>query len=123
MSAMKHNFVPLLPRDQEHPMHKQHSRLSIDTTRYANMRGTYFVRHIKGNSVNQIQKLADNQVTRTKVAHAVVYAKKVELDDNAFASDDTSECRALWDTATDNVFEFADKMIIVISNLLLMGLE
>jgi hypothetical protein len=44
--------------------------------RYANMRGTYFVRHLKGNSGNQIQKLADSQANRTKVAHAVVYAKK-----------------------------------------------
>ena len=39
--------------------------------RYVNMWGTYFVRHLKGNSGNQIQKLADSQATRTKVAHAV----------------------------------------------------
>ena len=77
--------------------------------RYANMRGTYFVRHLKGNSGNQIQKLADSQATRTKVAHAVVYAKKEESDnEDTFISDDTPECRALWETATDNVFELAD---------------
>jgi hypothetical protein len=34
--------------------------------RYANMWGTYFVMHLKGNSRNQIQKLADSQETRTK---------------------------------------------------------
>ena len=45
--------------------------LSYIIERYANMRGTYFVRHLKGNSGNQIQKLADSQATRTKVAHAV----------------------------------------------------
>ena len=72
------------------------------------MRGTCFVRHLKGNSGNQIQKLADSQATRTKVAHAVVYAKKVESHDDAFISDDTPECQALWETATDNVFKFAD---------------
>ncbi len=44
--------------------------------RYANMRGTVFVWHLKGNSGNLIQKMADSQATRTKVAHAVVYAKK-----------------------------------------------
>jgi hypothetical protein len=59
---------------------------------YANMRGTYFVRHLKGNSGNQIQKLADSQATRTKVAHSVVYANKVEPDDDTFVSDDTPEC-------------------------------
>lgn len=40
--------------------------------RYANMRGTFFVRQLKGNSSNQIKKLADSQATRTKVANAVV---------------------------------------------------
>jgi hypothetical protein len=83
--------------------------LSYIIERYANMRGTYFVRHLKGNSGNQIQKLADSQATRTKVAHAVVYAKKVEShDDIAFISNDTPEHQALWETATDNVFELAD---------------
>jgi hypothetical protein len=67
-----------------------------------------FVRHLKGNSGNLIQKMADSQSTRTKVSHAVVYAKKVEPDDDTFVSDDTPECRVLWETATDNVFELAD---------------
>jgi hypothetical protein len=53
------------------------------------MWGTYFVRHLKGNSGNQIQKLADSQATRTKVAHAVIYAKKVESHNDAFISNDT----------------------------------
>ena len=75
------------------------------------MRGTYFVRHLQGNSGNLIQKLADRQATRTKVAHVVVYERKVEPDDHTFVSDDTpeaSQCRVLWETATDNVFEMAD---------------
>ena len=66
------------------------------------MRGTYFVRHLKGNRRNLIQKLADSQATRTKVAHAVVYERKVEPDDDTFVSDDTPDCRVLWETATDN---------------------
>jgi hypothetical protein len=37
--------------------------------RYTNMRGTYFVRHLKGNSGNQVQTLADCQATRTKSCH------------------------------------------------------
>jgi hypothetical protein len=83
--------------------------LSYIIERYAKIWGTYFVRHLKRNSGNQIQKLADSQATRTKVAHVVVYAKKEELDnEDTFISDDTPECRALWETATDNVFELAD---------------
>ena len=83
--------------------------LSYIIERYANMRGTYFVRHLKGNSGNQIQKLADSQATRTKVAHAVIYAKKEQSENvDTFISDDTPECRALWETATDNVFNLAD---------------
>ena len=82
--------------------------LTYIVERYANIRGKYFVRHLKGNSGNLIQKLADRQATRMKVAHAVVYARKVELDDDTFVSDDTPECRVLWETATDNVFEMAD---------------
>jgi hypothetical protein len=35
-------------------------------------------------------------------------ARKVEPDDDTFVSDDTPECRVLWETATDNVFEMAD---------------
>jgi len=83
--------------------------LTYIVERYANMRGTYFVRHLKGNSGNLIQKLADRQATRMKVAHAVVYARKVvEPDDDTSVSDDTPECRVLWEMATDNVFEMAD---------------
>ena len=82
--------------------------LTYIVERYANMRGTYFVRHLKGNCGNLIQKLADMQATRTKVAHTVVYARKVEPDEDKFISDDTPECRVLWETATDNVFEMAD---------------
>ena len=33
---------------------------------------------------------------------------KVEQDEDTFISDDTPECRELWETATDNVFEMAD---------------
>ena len=84
--------------------------LTYIVERYANMQGTYFVRHLKGNSGNLIQKLADRQATRTKVAHAVIYARKVEVepDDDTFISDDTPKCRVLWETAADNVFEMAD---------------
>jgi hypothetical protein len=78
--------------------------------RYASMRGTYFVKHLMGNSGDQIQKLASCQATRTKVAHTVVYAKTtVELDGDMFIHDNMPECQALWETATECIFELADK--------------
>jgi hypothetical protein len=43
------------------------------------MRGTYFAKHLKGNSGNQVQKLVDCQANRTKVAHVVVHAKKEKV--------------------------------------------
>ncbi len=38
---------------------------------YANMRGTYFVKHLKVKSCNHMKKLIGSQATRTKVANAV----------------------------------------------------
>ena len=79
--------------------------------RYANMQATYFVKHLKGNSGDQLKKLASCQATRNKVAHAVVYAKTtVESDGDAFIHDNTPECQVLWEMATESVFELADKL-------------
>ncbi len=67
------------------------------------------MKHLKGNSGDQLKKLASCQATRTKVAHAVVYAKTmVELDGDAFIHNDTPECQVLWEMATESVFESAD---------------
>ena len=81
--------------------------------RYAHMRGTFFVKHLKGNSGDQLKKLASPQATRTKVAYVVVYAKTttVESDgEDVFIHDDTPECQVLWEVATESVFELADKL-------------
>ncbi len=68
------------------------------------------MKHLKGNSGDQIQKLASCQATRTKVAHAVVYAKMtVESDGDTFIHNNTPECQALWETATECIFELVDK--------------
>ena len=52
-----------------------HLLLANIMERYANMQGPYFVKHLKGNSGDQLKKLASCQATRTKVAHAVIYVK------------------------------------------------
>jgi hypothetical protein len=71
--------------------------------RYANMRGTFFVCHLTGNSGDKIKKLADSQATRTKVANAVVCAQKISVfcED----TDDSPEVRELWESATDSVLD------------------
>jgi hypothetical protein len=68
----------------------------------------FFIKHLKGNSGNQIQKLGNSQATRTKVAHLAVNAKKIEVDKSMFVSDDMPECQALWEMVDDNIFELAD---------------
>jgi hypothetical protein len=71
---------------------------------------SFFVKHLKGNSGNQVQKMADCHATRTKVAHAVLYAKKenVECDYNIIVTNDSPEWQALREMAMDNVFELAN---------------
>lgn len=76
--------------------------------RYTNMRGSYFVCHLKMNSSNQIGKLASSQATQAKVASAVVCTKLVK-DLYGRDMDSMHECRALWELAEDSVFELADK--------------
>ncbi len=63
----------------------------------------FFVCCLKGNSGNQIMKLADGQATRTKVANAVVCVQKISVfcDD----TDDSPEVRKLLKFATDSVLD------------------
>ena len=81
----------------------QEDRLKIMSylmERYANMRGTFFVKHLKNNgNGNLVNKLAENQATRTKVANAVISAKAVA---------DAKE-QQLWEGAINNAFEYADR--------------
>jgi len=78
--------------------------------KYVNMWGAYFAKHLKGNTGDQLKKLASCQAKRTKVAHAVIYAKTmVESDGDTFIYDNTPECQAVWELATECIFELADK--------------
>ena len=73
------------------------------------MRGTFFVRHLKSNSNgNLVNKLAENQAIRTKVANAVVSAKAVADAKEQLA--DAKE-KQLWEGAINNAFEYADSIM------------
>lgn len=106
---------------------KEHQQLLVFVIEwYANMQGTYFVRHLKGNSGDHMKKLIDNQSTRTKVANAayrskvvselvgVSAGKNIECDGDDNNSDDEFECDAtlehqlLWQSAEVSVLEFVD---------------
>jgi hypothetical protein len=82
--------------------------------RYANMRGTFFVRFLKGNSGNQVKKLAESPATRTKVANAVVCAQKIAVEvggcvDNC--DEESSEIQAFWKSATIYILADGDNEI------------
>ena len=99
--------------------------------KYANMRGTYFAKHLKGNSGNFVEKLIENQATRPKVANAyhlskVVASKhgdsaaaaapvapvdetKSDDEDGDFECDATPEHQLLWQSAAESVLEYADR--------------
>ena len=75
--------------------------------RYANMRGTSFVCHLKGNSSgNIVQTLVKSQATRTRVANAVVCAKAVA---DSKAKPDVSKEETLWEEVGYSVLEYADR--------------
>jgi hypothetical protein len=75
--------------------------------------GYFFVCHLKGNSCNQIKKLPDSQVTRTKVANAVVCTQNISVfcDD----TNDSPEVRELWKFATDSVLDHEANDLIKIN--------
>ena len=64
--------------------------------RYTNMRGTYFVKFLKGTGNGSVDRLVDSQATRAKVANAVAHTKAV--------ADAKSKIR-LWKNAENNVIE------------------
>ena len=98
--------------------------------KYANMRGAYFAKHLKGNSGNFVTSFIENQATRTKVANAFHLSKVVaskcgdaaaapvaavdetksnDDDDGEFECDATPEHQLLWQSAAESVLENADK--------------
>ena len=92
--------------------------------RYANMRGTFFARHLKCKSGDILAKRVKNQPTRTKVLHAAHctkvanstkgsnYSNEDSDDDECndeFEIDATPGHQSLWESAANSVVELADK--------------
>lgn len=108
-------FSSLCNKDESLNTEEMQQIMKYIMERYANMRGTYFVKHLKGNGNSSVEKLVDNQATRTRVMNAAACSKAVheakkEGDTNTMPSNDTEEeLRQLWKDAAQNVFEKHDK--------------
>ena len=63
----------------------------------------FFVCHLKGNSGDPIQKLADSQAARTKVANAVVCAQKISVV--CEGADEKQEFEEIWKSVSKCVLD------------------
>ena len=72
--------------------------------RYANMQGTHFVKHLKGNSNRDVDKLVASQSTRTCVANGLVQSK---VAGEVKKKGDSNE-KQFWEDAADNVLKEHD---------------
>ena len=71
---------------------------------YANMRGTFFAKHLKMNGTEDLEKrMANSQSTRARVANTVLSTKA------AGEAVKDAKLKALWKEAEDNILETADK--------------
>jgi len=78
-------------------------------TRYANMRGTYFAKHLQTNgSGNLMAKMANSQSTRARVVNAVS-SSNAAGDATKDAETEDAKTKELWQQAANNVCEYADK--------------
>ena len=73
------------------------------------MRGTYFVKHLKGTGKGNIEKLVESQATRTQVANAVACSKAV--GEAMKLEDEDGKDHQLWEDAGESVLEHHEKDI------------
>ena len=78
--------------------------------RYTNMRGTYFVKFLKGIGNGSVDRLVDSQATRAKVANSVARTKAVA---DTKSEGDENEIRLLWKNAEENATESVENDILV----------
>ena len=84
------------------------SLLKYILERYANMRGSYFVKYLKGTTKrSSVDKLVQSQATRTKVVNAAACSKAAE---EAKREVSHSNEKQLWQDASDSVIEKSKQM-------------
>ncbi|KAL9181669.1 hypothetical protein ACHAXT_012012 [Thalassiosira profunda] len=105
-------FAKLCNEDGERDADEMQLLLSYIMDRYANMRGTYFVKYLKATGNGGTESRVDAQATRTRVVSAVARSKSAadaKAEEKAAAqstngTDDEAE-RRLWESAGESVFE------------------
>ena len=75
--------------------------------KYANMRGTYFVKHIRATGSKDVSKLVDAQATRARVVNAVACSKAVGEVKKMIKNNDETE-KQIWEDAAGSVVEEID---------------
>ena len=68
--------------------------------KYANMRGTFFVKHMNATGNRDVSNLVDSQATRTRVVNAVACSKAV--GEVKKMNDDEME-KKVWEDAAESV--------------------
>ena len=81
--------------------------------RYANMRGAYFVKHMRGCQNSSAGKLAESQATRTKVLQssaAASYSSSKVKSEQAVETEDEKIEKELWSQAETNVLQHSKNL-------------
>ena len=77
---------------------------------YANMRGTFFAKHLKTNGTGDpVKKMANSQSTRAQVAN-IVFCSKAAGEAVAEVKVVEMKIEAIWKYAEDNVLQYADEV-------------
>ena len=77
LSEVHEKFVSLCAIDADLQEDGRSKLLQYIIDRYSNMRGTYFIKHIRATGSGSIDRVVDGQATRTRVANAVALSKAV----------------------------------------------
>ena len=113
-------FASLCKLDPELSKDDRSQLLKYILERYSNMRGTYFVKHIKATGSGNIDRVVDGQATRTRVANAVAMSKAVgaaKREERATknyegaAKKDTDEEQKIWKEAAESVLNHHDEEV------------
>ena len=75
--------------------------------RYTNMRGVYFVKHIRGSGSSKIRKEIDSQATRVRVANAVACSEAVSKIKSEI-KDDNEEEKKIWGEIEERIVNDAE---------------
>ena len=113
--AVKSKFAALCSTTDEATFSTEDTEklLAYILDRYANMRGAYFVKHMRGCQNSSAGKLAQSQATRTKVLQssaAASYSSSKVKSEQAVETEDEKTEKELWSQAETNVLQHSKSL-------------